>query len=115
MSEEVGVNFNEILKYYHNNTWLFGLALFPYSDHYYDKELTKFFEYFYFDIVPLASKFPTWEMLFESAEFGFVMSHPHQFEEILQARLNSKIAFKDKTKYTWGSQLRKIVDVYDVI
>ena len=59
VSEEVGVNFNEILKYYHNNTWLFGLALFPYSDHYYDKELTKFFEYFYFDTVPLASKFST--------------------------------------------------------
>ena len=113
--DEVGINFNDILKYYHNNKWLFGLALFPFSNHYYEKELTKFFEYFYFDIAPLASDFPTWRALFAEAEFGYVLSHSSEFSDVLGMRVGSDKSFRKGHGFTWKSQLSNIMNLYDSI
>ncbi|MCE7896768.1 MAG: glycosyl transferase, partial [Gammaproteobacteria bacterium PRO8] len=50
--------FSEITKAYLEGGWRWGLALFPDTPHYRDKELTKFFEYMSFRIPIICSDFP---------------------------------------------------------
>ena len=47
--------------YYAESRWLAGLALFPPTEHYAKKELTKFFEYMNAGLPIICSNFPSWE------------------------------------------------------
>ncbi|MCC5829600.1 MAG: glycosyltransferase [Phycisphaeraceae bacterium] len=57
------VEFAAIERVYREGHWLAGLALFPRTPHYIDKELTKFFEYMRYGLPVLCSDFPTWRRL----------------------------------------------------
>ena len=61
---------------YFNNKWLAGLALFPPTEHYMKKELTKFFEYMYAGIPILCSDFPVWKQFVERHDCGLAVN-PH--------------------------------------
>ena len=49
-------------------TWTAGIAIFPFTEHYYEKELTKFFEYMVAGLPVVLSHFPTWRALVEDFE-----------------------------------------------
>lgn len=59
------VPFDEIMQHYERGGWLAGLAIFPRTPHYEQKELTKFFEYMAAGIPILCSNFPRWKRLIE--------------------------------------------------
>lgn len=67
-----------------NNRWLAGLALFPPTEHYKRKELTKFFEYMYAKIPILCSDFPTWSQFVTRYDCGIAVN-PMDEEEIRAA------------------------------
>jgi glycosyltransferase involved in cell wall biosynthesis len=117
------IPFDKILSYYINGKWLAGLAIFPYSEHYYQKELTKFFEYMNFGIPIIASNFPTWKNLIEGNNCGICVN-PLDFAEIENA-INFLINNPDKAKvmgengkkavlkkYNWGIEGTKLVNLY---
>lgn len=58
---------------YFDNKWLAGLALFPPTEHYKKKELTKFFEYMYAEIPILCSDFPVWKQFVEKYDCGIAV------------------------------------------
>jgi len=57
------VPFTEIMAEYRKGGLLAGLALFPETEHYREKELTKFFEYMAAGLPVVASDFPVWRRL----------------------------------------------------
>jgi glycosyltransferase involved in cell wall biosynthesis len=78
------VPYEEILHAYQTGVWTAGLALFPSTPHYREKELTKFFEYMAAGIPIICSRFPVWQDLVEKAGCGITVD-PHNLEEIDQA------------------------------
>lgn len=70
-------------KYVERN-WLAGLALFPPTDHYMQKELTKFFEYMSAGIPIICSDFPMWKEFMERYKCGMAVD-PDSPEEITEA------------------------------
>lgn len=64
------VPFDEIVSYYNRGNWTAGLALFPSTPHYVNKELTKFFEYMAAGIPILCSEFTVWKKIIEETELG---------------------------------------------
>lgn len=64
--------------------WLAGLALFPPTEHYKKKELTKFFEYMYAEIPILCSNFPAWEEFIEKHDCGIAVD-PNNDDAIVEA------------------------------
>lgn len=59
--------------YYIRENWLAGIALFPPTDHYMKKELTKFFEYMNAGLPIICSDFPTWKKFIETYECGIAV------------------------------------------
>lgn len=59
---------------YISKRWLAGLALFPPSEHYKRKELTKFFEYMSAGIPILCSDFPVWKSFVEKHGCGIAVN-----------------------------------------
>ena len=53
--------------------WTAGIAIFPYSEHYYEKELTKFFEYMAAGLPVVLSNFPNWRALVEGPNAGIAV------------------------------------------
>lgn len=96
ITDREGLPFSQICNVYKSRKWDFGLAIFPYSQHYANKELTKFFEYHYFRIPIIATNFAFWEELIvgnhlgycvspeEITKSGFIIDRPFEF------RLNSE-------------------------
>ncbi|MBU9712944.1 glycosyltransferase [Evansella tamaricis] len=69
---------------YVNTRWLAGIALFPPTEHYMKKELTKFFEYMSAGIPILCSDFPIWKGFVEKYNCGIAVN-PNDKEEIKDA------------------------------
>jgi len=69
---------------YLNTNWLAGIALFPPTDHYMKKELTKFFEYMNAGLPIICSNFPVWKNFVEKYECGIAVD-PFDENEIKQA------------------------------
>lgn len=69
---------------YIHGSWLAGIALFPPTDHYMKKELTKFFEYMNAGLPIICSNFPVWKNLIEAYSCGIAVD-PYNEEEIRQA------------------------------
>jgi hypothetical protein len=103
--------------------WTAGLSLFPYSEHYYEKELTKFFEYMAAGLPMIVSGFPNWRAIVEGAECGFAVD-PERLDEAvdrigwLQANPASRLAMGAngreavETRYSWTSQRQNLLDFY---
>lgn len=64
--------------------WLAGLALFPPTEHYKKKELTKFFEYMNAGLPIICSNFPIWKEFIEKYNCGISVD-PYDEQEINQA------------------------------
>ncbi|WP_280770553.1 glycosyltransferase [Salipaludibacillus daqingensis] len=69
---------------YEENRWLAGIAIFPDSEHYRRKELTKFFEYMLAGMPIICSDFPKWKEFIEKYQCGIVVD-PNSKEEIKAA------------------------------
>jgi|SRR5699024_1596992 len=73
-----------IEDYYINEHWLAGIAIFPPTDHYMKKELTKFFEYMNAGLPIICSDFPTWKAFIDQYECGITVD-PNDNEQIKKA------------------------------
>ncbi|WP_339213224.1 glycosyltransferase [Ornithinibacillus sp. FSL M8-0202] len=69
---------------YLSKNWLAGIALFPPTEHYMKKELTKFFEYMGAGLPILCSNFPVWKDFMETYQCGIAVD-PFNDDEIKQA------------------------------
>lgn len=117
VSEE-GVPFSEITKAYLEGGWCWGLALFPDTPHYRDKELTKFFEYMSFRIPIICSDFPAWRRLIDG-RFGIVVD-ADSLETVAEAIRTQDARFQEyreqpigiPAEFTWESQLDSLERLY---
>lgn len=120
------VSFSYIEKKYSQYNWTAGLAIFPQTPHYYEKELTKFFEYMYFGIPILCSNFPVWYNLVEKNSVGFTVNPDDISSSVKIVRklsenesLRTLIAQRGKdlilTKYNWESQFNNLHNLYNLI
>lgn len=119
---EQGRPYHEIAKFYAMNDWAYGIAVFPKTDHYFEKELTKFFEYLQSGIPILCSGFPVWRELVEGSGAGVCVDGDDVIEsirsryEIIKDKDNwvkmSQSAFAAAEKYTWESQLEELLNLY---
>ena len=106
--------------------WTCGLALFPDTPHYREKELTKFFEYMAAGIPIIASDFPVWRQLIEGEGVGlcvdpedpkaaanaiaWLVAHPEKACEMGE-RGRQAVA----STYNWGSQAKRLIDLYQTM
>lgn len=103
--------------------WTCGLALFPDTVHYREKELTKFFEYMAAGLPIVASAFPVWRELIEGEGVGicvdpddpaaaaaailWLQDHP---EEARAMGRRGRRAVAER--YNWQSQAARLVALY---
>ncbi|RYE38153.1 MAG: glycosyltransferase, partial [Hyphomicrobiales bacterium] len=103
--------------------WTAGLSIFPYSEHYYEKELTKFFEYMAAGLPLIVSDFPNWRAIVESSECGFVVDPARLGDAVdrinwLQANPATHLAMgvngreAVETRYSWASQQQNLLEFY---
>jgi glycosyltransferase involved in cell wall biosynthesis len=109
-----------------SESWTAALAVFPRSEHYYEKELTKFFEYMAAGLPILSSDFPTWRALIEPDECGLVVD-PADSDAIVAAvmRLHQdrQLAVDmgargrkvSQERYSWQVQAGNLLALYDRI
>lgn len=69
---------------YLSRNWLAGVALFPPTEHYKKKELTKFFEYMNAGIPIICSNFPVWKAFVDNHQCGITVD-PFNETEIQEA------------------------------
>lgn len=81
---EQRVAYERILEAYQKQTWLAGIAIFPPTQHYVEKELTKFFEYMAVGLPIICSNFPVWRQLMEESGAGLCVN-PNNIYDIIQA------------------------------
>lgn len=118
------IPYERILAYYNVGNWVAALAIFPFSKHYYQKELTKFFEYMREGIPIIASKFPTWKKLIEGNKCGICVD-PLDSKEITKA-IKYLVDFPEEAKkmgingrnavlkkYNWEIESKKLLRMYE--
>lgn len=103
--------------------WTACVAIFPRTEHYYEKELTKFFEYMAAGLPIVSSNFPTWRALVEQpgaglavdpADWGSITSaiqwlHAHP-KEAVEMGLNGRKAVQER--FNWQSQADNLLGLY---
>ena len=103
-------------------SWIAGLALFPITEHYQKKELTKFFEYMQAGLPVLASDTPTWHGLIHD-QVGFTVDSENlellarlsrELEENgpLRARFASRGRECVERRFNWDQEEAKLVSFY---
>jgi len=120
------VPFSEIKKEYKKDKYLAGLAVFPETNHYYQKEITKLFEYMQAGLPVVCSDFPAWKNIIEGAQCGLTIDPENegQLKEAVnylkdnpgvarQMGINGREAVF--TTYNWESQEKKLVEFYRTI
>lgn len=117
------VPFQQITAKYLERKWVAGLAIFPKTEHYKKKELTKFFEYMTYGLPIICSDFPVWKSLIEENQCGIAVD-PDNFLEIEKAInrlytdsiLYSQMSENGRNavllKYNWGVQERELLKIY---
>jgi glycosyltransferase involved in cell wall biosynthesis len=104
--------------------WTAGIAVFPHTDHYYEKELTKFFEYMAAGLPVVLSNFPNWRALFEEPNAGLCVDpadwdaivgairwlHDHPAEAVAMG-LNGRRAVQER--FHWHTQAQNLLNLYD--
>lgn len=124
--ELVGLNryipFDEIITHYQQGVFA-GLALFPASQHYAEKELTKFFEYMAVGLPIIASDFPVWRDLIEGNGVGICVDI-NKVENVLSAIQELKENPKKtkemglrgkalvKSSLNWETEFTKLLNLY---
>src|SRR5690625_7556260 len=73
-----------IEEMYLSKRWLAGIAIFPPTEHYKKKELTKFFEYMNAGLPIICSDFPVWKQFINKYECGITVD-PYNETEIKNA------------------------------
>lgn len=103
--------------------WTAGIAIFPYTDHYYEKELTKFFEYMAAGLPVVLSHFPNWRALVEGPNAGIAVDptdwdaitaairrlHDHPDEAVAMGLAGRRAV---QTRFNWQSQAENLVALY---
>ncbi|MBW7929823.1 MAG: hypothetical protein H3C57_00745 [Gammaproteobacteria bacterium] len=116
--DEGGIPFPKIRDAYMKGGWDWGLAIFPDTPHYRDKELTKFFEYMFFRVPIICSDFPVWRQLV-GEDYGIVVdavnlesaaSMLRQHNEKFRNYRTSSFGMPDQ--YTWETQLDRLEKLY---
>ncbi len=74
----------EIDQRYLSRNWLAGIAIFPPTEHYMKKELTKFFEYMNAGLPIICSNFPVWKNFMDTYECGIAVD-PYNDKAIQEA------------------------------
>ncbi|QDI91618.1 glycosyl transferase [Salicibibacter halophilus] len=109
---------------YLNRRWLAGIALFPPTEHYKRKELTKFFEYMSAGIPILCSNFSVWKAFMDRYQCGVAVD-PQEGEAIQDAleylRLYPEEAAKMgrngqkavQEELNWQKEEEKLLQWYD--
>lgn len=126
IGEEERVPFNTILNFYEQHQWTAGLAIFPETPHYTQKELTKFFEYMAAGIPIICSNFPVWKALIEDNGCGlcvspnnltglqeaiqYLIDHPSEALEMSQRGQKAIM-----NKYNWDLESKKLLNLYKTI
>ena len=103
--------------------WTAGIAIFPYTEHYYEKELTKFFEYMAAGLPVVLSHFPNWQALIEGPNAGIAVDpddweaitaairHLHENpQEAVSMGLAGRRAVQEQ--FNWQSQADNLVALY---
>jgi glycosyltransferase involved in cell wall biosynthesis len=120
------VPFSDVKKEYRKDKYLAGLAVFPRTKHYYQKELTKLFEYMQAGLPVICSDFPVWRNIIEGAQCGITVD-PENKEELKEAindlKDNPEKAWQMGINgreavfatYNWVSQEKKLVEFYHYI
>lgn len=109
---------------YANTNWLAGIALFPPTEHYMKKELTKFFEYMNAGLPIICSNFPVWKNFIEKHHCGiavdpyddqavrdaitYLKNNP---EEARQMGENGRKAVMEELN--WGTEEKKLINWYN--
>lgn len=103
--------------------WTCGLAIFPDTVHYRDKELTKFFEYMAAGLPIVASNFPVWRQLIEGEGVGICVDpadpaaaaaailwlHAHPKEARAMGERGRRAVAE---RYNWQSQAARLIAFY---
>jgi glycosyltransferase involved in cell wall biosynthesis len=103
--------------------WTACVAVFPRTEHYYEKELTKFFEYMAAGLPIVSSNFPTWRALVEQPGAGIAVDpadwdsiiaaiqwlHDHP-KEAVDMGLNGRKAVQEH--FNWQSQADNLLGLY---
>ena len=117
------VPFSRILERYAERNWLAGLVVFPYSDHYQNKLLTKFFEYMAFGIPIIYTDFTEWKNLLEPLDVGIAVN-PEKPAELVSAinRLRgdkalwqtyAQNALHHSKQFSWEHEAVKLTTLYN--
>ena len=122
MDESHWIPHEEILAAY-RRPWTAGIALFPDTPHYREKELTKFFEYMAAGLPILCSNFPVWRELVEGNGVGICVDpedpkaaaeaalwlHAHPAEARAMGERGRRLV---RERFNWESQAEVLVDFY---
>lgn len=114
----------EIDAAYQETKWLAGIAIFPPTEHYMKKELTKFFEYMANGLPIICSNFPVWEAFIEQYECGLTVDpeddqsihdainylREHE-KERQQMSLNGMKAVNEELN--WRKEAEKLINWYE--
>ena len=117
------VPFSRILERYTERSWLAGLVVFPYSDHYKDKHPTKFFEYMAFGIPIIYTDFSEWKNLLDPLEVGIAVN-PEKPAELVSAldtlkedkalwQSYAKNALHHSKQFSWDHEASKLTTLYN--
>lgn len=113
-----------IEEMYLSKRWLAGIAIFPPTEHYKKKELTKFFEYMNAGLPIICSDFPVWKQFISKYECGITVD-PYNETEIKNAlntlRENPNLAYQMGEngrqavveELNWEVEEQKLLEWYD--
>lgn len=115
--------FEDIVEAY-SNAWTAALAVFPYSDHYTRKALTKIYEYAAAGIPVICSDFPVWKELVGDNDLGLcVPPNDLEAQKAAVVRLAADKALYDRISQSarrfaheaasWDSEARRLTALYD--
>ena len=108
----------------YNSPWTCGLALFPDTLHYREKELTKFFEYMAAGLPIVCSSFPVWRELVEGHGVGLCVDPEDPAAAVeaivwMQLHPDEARAMGERgrhlvsTRFNWTSQADRLLSLYN--
>lgn len=119
------IPFEEITSHYKMKAFA-GIALFPDNPHYFEKELTKFFEYMAVGLPIIASNFSVWKKLIEDNGVGICvdLNNKTEFDSAINYLKNNPEKANSmskngkslvKNKYNWENEFEKLLKHYNKI